>query len=207
MSPQFGLSLGGAMRQNKRINSHATMPTAAERQALAFLAGVALLGGGVRVWQQRHDAASLASTSALSANAETVDGQLSAIDAARSSKRAKKGKKPKAASGSAELNQRSSARVRSATANSEGPLMIDVDVASAAELEKLPRVGAALANRIVANRDSFGAFGSLEALGTVRGIGDAMLKTLDPVVMFSGRPRAPLVEETRPKSSRRKRKL
>lgn len=195
------------MRQNERINSHAPMPTAAERQALAFLAGVALLGGGVRVWQQRHDTAGLASTSALSANAETVAEQLSAIDAARSSKRAKKGSRTKAASGSSALNTGSSTRARSATANSDGPLMIDVDVASAEELEKLPRVGAALANRIVANRDSFGAFGSLEALGTVRGIGDAMLKTLDPVVAFSGRPRAPIVEETRPKSSRRKRKL
>ena len=69
--------------------------------------------------------------------------------------------------------------------------MIDVDIATAEQLEGLPRVGPALADRIVANRDSLGAFGSLDALGEVRGIGPAMLKLLSPVVTFSGRPRAP----------------
>ena len=41
----------------------------------------------------------------------------------------------------------------------------------------------------VANRDSLGPFGSLNALGQVRGIGPAMLKLLDPLVSFSARPR------------------
>jgi competence protein ComEA len=64
---------------------------------------------------------------------------------------------------------------------------LDLDVASAAEIEALPRIGPALAGRIVASRDSAGPFGSLEGLGRVRGIGPAMLRQLGPLVTFSGR--------------------
>jgi len=66
---------------------------------------------------------------------------------------------------------------------------VDVDVASAAELEALPRVGPALARRIVANRDSLGAFGSVGGLRRVRGIGPAVALGLTPYVTFSGRVR------------------
>jgi competence protein ComEA len=65
---------------------------------------------------------------------------------------------------------------------------IDVDAASLTELTRLPRVGPALARRIVAQRDSCGPFGSIEALGKVRGIGPATLELLAPLVTFSGRP-------------------
>lgn len=169
------------------------MPTAAERQALAFLAGVALLGGGVRAWQQRHPSTN--TTAAFEAGAESVEGQLSAIDGARNSKRAKKsGKRTKKDTNSSSSNKRTSAAARRvAKASDASPGIVDVDIATAEQLEKLPRIGASLAQRIVANRDSFGAFGSLEALGNVRGIGDAMLKTLDPLITFSGRPRAAAV--------------
>jgi DNA uptake protein and related DNA-binding proteins len=64
---------------------------------------------------------------------------------------------------------------------------IDVDVATAAEIERLPRIGPALAARIVASRDSLGPFKSLEGLGRVRGVGPAMLRQLGPLVTFSGR--------------------
>ncbi|MEO7996396.1 MAG: helix-hairpin-helix domain-containing protein [Gemmatimonadaceae bacterium] len=177
------------------------MPTAAERQALAFLAGVALLGGGVRVWQQRHNAGTESASVAFKAGAEGVDGQLSAIDAARASKRGKKAAgKPKRATSKSKGETRTDAR-----AIESRPVIIDVDIASAQELEKLPRVGMALAERIVANRDSLGAFGSLEALGSVRGIGVALLKVLDPLITFSGRPRANASNENVSRDGRRKR--
>lgn len=69
---------------------------------------------------------------------------------------------------------------------------VDVDAASAQELEALPRIGPALARRIVANRDSLGAFGSIDKLRRVKGIGPASLDRLAPLVTFSGRasPRA-----------------
>ena len=64
---------------------------------------------------------------------------------------------------------------------------VDLDVAPAAEIERLPRIGPALAARIVASRESLGPFKSLEGLGRVRGVGPAMLRQLGPLVTFSGR--------------------
>jgi DNA uptake protein ComE-like DNA-binding protein len=65
--------------------------------------------------------------------------------------------------------------------------VIDLDVASAADLERLPRVGPALAARLVANRDSFGPFRSLDGLRRVKGMGPATLARLAGRVTFSGR--------------------
>jgi competence protein ComEA len=65
---------------------------------------------------------------------------------------------------------------------------LDLDTATEAEIEALPRIGPTLAARILASRDSLGPFSSLEGLRRVRGIGPAMLKTLGPRVTFSGRP-------------------
>jgi len=62
---------------------------------------------------------------------------------------------------------------------------VDVDVARAEELARLPRVGAGLAARIVADREANGPFGSLEGLGRVRGIGGRTLEMLRPKVAFS----------------------
>lgn len=65
---------------------------------------------------------------------------------------------------------------------------IDVDRAAAEELTRLPRVGPALAARIVADRDAHGPFGSLEALDRVPGIGPTTREALRPYVTFSGLP-------------------
>jgi len=65
---------------------------------------------------------------------------------------------------------------------------VDLDRATAREIEVLPWVGPALARRIVANRDSFGPFGSVEALGRVKGMGQATRKRLATLVTFSGGP-------------------
>ncbi|MHB1299133.1 MAG: ComEA family DNA-binding protein [Gemmatimonadaceae bacterium] len=64
-----------------------------------------------------------------------------------------------------------------------------MDRADAAALVRLPRIGPVLAARIIADRDSLGAFGSLERLQRVRGIGPAMARSLAPHVTFSGTPR------------------
>ena len=74
------------------------------------------------------------------------------------------------------------------TAGGGSAPLVDLDRASAQEIEALPRIGPAIARRIVASRDSLGAFGSLEAVGRVRGMGPATRKRLAPLVTFSGRP-------------------
>ena len=65
---------------------------------------------------------------------------------------------------------------------------IDLDHASATEIEALPRIGPATARRIVANRDSLGPFGSLAGLKRVKGMGPASLARLAPLITFGGRP-------------------
>ena len=67
---------------------------------------------------------------------------------------------------------------------------IDADVASPAELARLPRVGLALAKTIVADREAKGPFGSLEGFDRVPGVGPGLLRTLSPHLTF-GRPKAP----------------
>lgn len=59
---------------------------------------------------------------------------------------------------------------------------IDVNVASADELVRLPRVGPALAARIVEYREMHGPFRSLPDLDAVSGIGPRMLESIAPHV-------------------------
>ena len=66
--------------------------------------------------------------------------------------------------------------------------LIDLDRASVAEIEQLPRIGPATARRIVANRDSLGPFGSLAGLTRLKGMGPASLARLAPLVSFGGKP-------------------
>ncbi len=63
---------------------------------------------------------------------------------------------------------------------------INVDLAPAGELARLPKVGPRLAKSIVADRQAHGPFGSLEGLDRVAGIGPGLLKTIGPHVVFSG---------------------
>jgi len=63
---------------------------------------------------------------------------------------------------------------------------IDVDAASAAQLDSLPGVGPALANRIVLDRAAHGPFGSMSGLMRVPGVGAATARRLDSLVIFSG---------------------
>ncbi len=62
---------------------------------------------------------------------------------------------------------------------------VDMDRADARELARLPGVGPAMAQRIVADRQTKGAFGDTAALGRVAGIGPATLTRLAPHLRFS----------------------
>jgi competence protein ComEA len=61
--------------------------------------------------------------------------------------------------------------------DSDGAL-VDINRASAAELEELPGVGPATAEAIIAHRDQNGPFASVDDLLDVRGIGEAKLEQL-----------------------------
>ncbi len=59
---------------------------------------------------------------------------------------------------------------------------VDLNTADAAELDTLPRIGAAMAQRIIDWREANGRFTSVEDLLAVPGIGDKMLETLRDLV-------------------------
>jgi competence protein ComEA len=67
-----------------------------------------------------------------------------------------------------------------ATPATAGPL--DLNQATAAELEALPGIGPATAAAILAYREEHGPFASVDALGEVSGIGDAKLAQLRELV-------------------------
>lgn len=63
-------------------------------------------------------------------------------------------------------------------AAADAPLALDINTASATELEQLDGVGPATAAKIVAYRDQHGPFGSIEELDAVSGIGEAKLAAI-----------------------------
>jgi competence protein ComEA len=58
--------------------------------------------------------------------------------------------------------------------------VININLASATELEQLPGVGPATAKAIVTYREKYGAFNTVEDLLKVRGIGPAKLSEILP---------------------------
>jgi competence protein ComEA len=65
---------------------------------------------------------------------------------------------------------------------------LDVNRASAAELELLPAVGPSLAARIVADRASRGPFRTIDDLARVRGIGPRTIERLAPHIHVTPQP-------------------
>ncbi len=64
--------------------------------------------------------------------------------------------------------------------------MIDLNTASAADLERLPDIGSERAADIVAYRQKHGGFPTVDELEAVKGIGSATLERLRPYVTASG---------------------
>ena len=142
------------------------MPTPAERKALLFFSIVLVLGASTRAYRSLH---SRSPADARSRSA--LERQIKAADSARK----------------AGLRKPRKERKQQAPPKSFGPL--DLDVASEKEIEALRHVGPTLARRIIADRDSFGPFGSMEGLKRVKGIGPSMVEKLDSAVTFSLVPR------------------
>jgi competence ComEA-like helix-hairpin-helix protein len=179
------------------------MPTPSEQKALAFVAIVILLGGAVRIVRAGS------SPEPTPLEQQGLARQSSSADSAAGSAKKKKGRRPVGAA-----SARAAARDAQAPQQTRseqlgypppGPRIdvsgilppkitphgistrVDLDHASAAEMEALPRVGPALAKRLVANRDSLGPFGTIEGLKRVKGVGPATIRLLEPLVTFGGR--------------------
>lgn len=75
------------------------------------------------------------------------------------------------------------ARGATAAAGAPGSAPISLGSATLEQLEALPRIGPAMAARIIAYRDAHGGFSSVDELGEVGGIGPKTLAGLRDLVM------------------------
>ena len=202
------------------------MPTTAERQALAFVAALAIVGAGVRVASARRFALEMngavagVSTDTGTPASRALAAQIAAVDSARAasprrsrklgasrrSNSSKRSDRPTSDKNSWQSNQpddwserpqsrRSTVRERLPPVSTDNP--IDINNANASEIERLPRVGSALAKRIIAWRNSHGPFSTEEDLRHVPGIGVTTAALLVPLVTFSSGYR-PFQGEARP---------
>jgi competence ComEA-like helix-hairpin-helix protein len=125
-----------------------------DRRAALLLAGLALAGAGVRYFLSP------------SPTAPPGDVQLQSASAPR------------------ENALRETAR---RAAQLSRPLLpgerIDLDHADVSEITRLPRVGPALAQRIIAWRTEHGPFGTLSRLDSVPGVGVKLLDAIRPFVV------------------------
>lgn len=64
--------------------------------------------------------------------------------------------------------------------------VVNINTASSEELELLPRVGPALAGRIIEFREANGPFQTVDEILAVKGIGESSFAKLEPYIVTSG---------------------
>jgi len=171
------LSLGAVVRATKALSAEPPPPSAAARAdlhrqivAVDSADSVERIAGAKKHRSKRP----------VRVGISTVDGSDASVrpDSATSGKRRKK---------STKILADASGKVRDIGVSPGGP--VDVDRAQEWEILSLPKIGPALAHRILTNRDSLGPFGSLDELRRVKGVGDAVVEAITPYVTFSLQPR------------------
>jgi DNA uptake protein ComE-like DNA-binding protein len=181
------------------------MSLRADHKALVFVGAVAVLGAGVRVVRAASGSTVTPSTqSALEHQMASADSAATSAadraDARRSNGRGGGGR----GSGSRRHATKANLTDTVATLDPEqgtpsrkraaGPLdrrgyvggRLDLDIATAAQIDSLPGITPAIARRIAADRVKHGPFLNLDGLRRVSGIGPTLIKRLDSLVTFSG---------------------
>ena len=64
--------------------------------------------------------------------------------------------------------------------------VVNVNTASSEQLQMLPRVGPALAGRIIEFRETNGPFQAVDEILAVKGIGETSFEKLEPYIVTSG---------------------
>jgi competence protein ComEA len=151
------------------------------RAGLIFVLLSVAAGSAFRGWQRAHQArfdeivASLVEADAASLSDWTHRARGGAASAARSDSAGPDTTGSANPASRSESRKHQSAPSRRRSAEAPRPASIDVDAASATELERLPGIGPALAARIVAERAAKGPFGGPDGLLRVPGIGPKTL--------------------------------
>jgi competence ComEA-like helix-hairpin-helix protein len=81
-----------------------------------------------------------------------------------------------------EFNQPSLTHAHASPNRQPAPARININTASAGELETLPGIGMGLAERIIEHREKFGPFRRPEHLIIVRGISDKRFRALQDLI-------------------------
>lgn len=142
------------------------MSLRADQKALVFFGAVAVLGAGVRVVRAAGGPGQNASQPAL-------DRQIRSSDSARQAPRSRKKKTTRRPIGP--LDRKGYVGNR-----------LDIDVATAAQIDSLPGITPLLAKRIVADRIARGPFARADGLRRVIGVSSAFLQRIDTLITFSG---------------------
>ena len=139
------------------------------RAGLVFVLVSLLVGGTFREWRRSHE-------SRFSDLVAELDSRGAGSD------RIAIGSRSAGAPGEAAPRVDPSSRERIGRGSNPPlrPSRIDLNRATASDLERLPGIGPALAARIIADRQSHGLFHSPDSLVRVRGIGPRTLDRLRP---------------------------
>jgi len=168
------------------------MSIPSDHKALIFVGTVAVLGAAVRV----------ARAVAGSRNAPPQPGlehQIQAADsAARAGRSRTRGRSSRGRAARTDPSQSGGAEFSNRLRPS--PILdrpgyvgsrLDLDVATAAQIDSLPGMSPSISKRIVADRMEHGPFTSLARLTRVKGVTTKLLQKLDTLVVFSGTITAP----------------
>ena len=147
------------------------MATPAERKALLFFGLVAVLGAGGRLWSSSRPAA--------------PDTYRSESEPPPSAAR----RTTRTANSSGTGVRKTPAASRRRQINRDSTSIVDLDRATMSEIDALGVLPAGLSRLIVADRDSFGPFGSLDELRRVPFLSASTFRKLAPRVTFSLAPR------------------
>lgn len=160
-----------------------------DHKALVFVGAIAVLGASVRIIR--------AATGETVTAQPALDTQLAASDSARgqqaSDRRGRAQPKRRRGRGRGSDSTTGVSSPGPSGSRSVAPLQrpgyvngrLDLDIATAAQIDSLPGVAPGVAKRIVADRMELGPFFNSEGLRRV-GLTPAMLRKLDALVTYSG---------------------
>ncbi|WP_306795324.1 helix-hairpin-helix domain-containing protein [Cohnella sp. GbtcB17] len=188
----------GNTARNARLRSRAALLAGAAAAGLLAWGWLRPADGSVPGWEpvNAQVAAAVANAEVEGGKAERAGGKTGSADASSASAATVR---PADTKGAAEPTAGGSAPVLPPASSSASPASnaleeaqspaaesadgrLDINRASAAELDALPGIGPAKAEAIVQYRKAHGRFGSPEALTDVKGIGDKLLAKLLPLI-------------------------
>ncbi|MEP6491476.1 MAG: helix-hairpin-helix domain-containing protein [bacterium] len=190
------------------------MSLRSDHKALIFVGVVAVLGAGVRVVRAAGRDSVTGAQPALDVQARAADSAAVAQHAARDARKSGRGGKA-SSRGASDTTRRAHRDTARKAAPPGGPLdrpghiggKLDLDVATASQIDSLPGMSSGMAKRIVADRMMRGPFLTRDGLRRVAGMGPRFVQQIDSLVVFSGTFVAPSATDTtipRPKLKRSK---